>query len=79
MLFSRSIHRWVRRFARAVLPAPRPRVSCDARRLAKQYATAPADAQRLIDALGVDPAEVSLQIARHFGLDVRSIAERVRS
>lgn len=79
MLFSRSIHRWVRHIARAVLPTPRPRFSREALTLAKRYAAVPADAQRLVDALGVEQAEVSMRVARQFGLDVRSVAKWVKA
>jgi hypothetical protein len=77
MLFRHSIHRLIRRVARAGLPAPRPKHSREALTLAIRYATTPQDAQRLVDALGAEQAEVSLLIARSFGVDVRSIVERL--
>lgn len=79
MLFRVAIHRWVRHIARAVLPAPRPRVSREAKALAVKYGAAPVDAQQLIDALGAERAEVSLLIARTFNVDPRSVAERVKA
>lgn len=79
MLFRVAMYRWIRQVARAVLPAPRVRVSREAKALAKKYAADPVDAQQLIDALGAQNAEVSLLIARTFNVDPRSVAERVKA
>lgn len=79
MLFGRSIHRWVRRIARAVLPAPRPRFSREALTLAIRYATTAQDAQRLVDAHGAAQAEVALLLARALGSDPRDVARELKS
>lgn len=77
MLFRRSIHRWVRHIARAVLPAPRPRVSREALVLAIRYATTAQDAQRLVDAYGAAQAEVALLLARAMGNDPRNVGREL--
>jgi hypothetical protein len=77
-MLSAGVSRVIRRIARAVLPAPRPRFNREALTLAIRYSVAAEDAQRLVDALGAEQAEVSLLIARAFNVDVRSVVERVR-
>lgn len=79
MLFRVAMYRWVRRIARAVLPAPRPKFSREAMNLAIRYATTPLIAQRLVDALGVEQAEASLLIGRTFNIDPKRVAEQMKS
>lgn len=77
MLNSNAVFRTIRRIARAVLPAPRPRFSREALTLAIRYATTAQDAQRLVDAHGAAQAEVALLLARALGSDPRDVAREL--
>ena len=76
-MLSAGILRLVRRIARAVLPAPRPKFSREALTLAIRYATTAQDAQRLVNAYGAAQAEVALLLARALGNDPRDVAKEL--
>ena len=77
MIFWPSLRRAIRRIARAVLPAPRPKFSREALTLAIRYATTAQDAQRLVNAYGAAQAEVALLLARALGSDPRNVAREL--